>query len=316
MHKSAGNVIAPEDLIKKYGAEILRLWVAGEDFRDNIRLSDEILQRLVEAYRRIRNTCRFILGNLYDFDPSKDRVSYDQMEELDQWVLHRLQELAERVLKAYDSFEFHPVFHNLHNFCVLDLSAFYLDILKDRLYVSPAQSKARRSAQTALQEILEVLVRLIAPILSFTADEIWQSMKGQGRSPSVHMETFLPLKNEYKNTVLAERWEPILRVRKEVTKAIEIERKNKTIGHSLEASITLGLPPDLVAHLEPYRNALPFLFIVSSVTTLPFDRVEDGYEGEGIRVKVEMNKDPRCERCWVHDPTVGASQERPGVCKR
>ncbi|MBP1739145.1 MAG: ileS, partial [Deltaproteobacteria bacterium] len=316
MHKSAGNVIAPEDLIKKYGAEILRLWVAGEDFRDNIRLSDEILQRLVEAYRRIRNTCRFILGNLYDFDPSKDRVSYDQMEELDQWVLHRLQELAERVLKAYDSFEFHPVFHNLHNFCVLDLSSFYLDILKDRLYVSPAQSRARRSAQTALQEILEVLVRLIAPILSFTADEIWQSMKGQGHAPSVHMDTFLPLKNEYKNAALAERWEPILRVRKEVTKAIEIERKNKTIGHSLEASITLGLPPDLVAHLEPYRDALPFLFIVSSVTTLPFDRVEDGYEGEGIRVKVEMNKDPRCERCWVHDPTVGASQERPGVCKR
>ena len=242
MHKSAGNVIAPEDLIKNYGAEIIRLWVAGEDFRDNIRLSDEILQRLVEAYRRIRNTCRFILGNLYDFDPSKDRVPYDQMEELDQWVLHRLQELAERVLKAYDSFEFHPVFHNLHNFCVLDLSAFYLDILKDRLYVSPAQSRARRSAQTALQEILEVLVRLMAPILSFTADEIWQSMRGQGRSPSVHMETFLPLKNEYKNTALAERWEPILRVRKEVTKAIELERKNKTIGHSLEASITLGLP--------------------------------------------------------------------------
>jgi isoleucyl-tRNA synthetase len=316
MHKSAGNVIAPEDLIKKYGAEIIRLWVAGEDFRDNIRLSDEILQRLVEAYRRIRNTCRFLLGNLYDFDPSKDQVPYARMEELDQWVLHRLQELAERVIKAYDSFEFHPVFHNLHNFCVLDLSAFYLDILKDRLYVSAPRSRARRSAQTALHEILETLVRLMAPVLSFTADEIWQAMGGQNRSASVHMETFLPVKKEYKNEALAERWEHLLKVRKEVTRAMEIERKNKTIGHSLDAALTLGLPADLLAHLEPYREALPFLFIVSSVTPLPLEQVATGYDAEGIRVKVELSKDPRCERCWVHDPTVGKNKEQPGLCKR
>ena len=316
MHKSAGNVIAPEDLIKKYGAEIIRLWVAGEDFRDNIRLSDEILQRLVEAYRRIRNTCRFLLGNLYDFDPSKDQVPYARMEELDQWVLHRLQELAERVLKAYDSFEFHPVFHNLHNFCVLDLSAFYLDILKDRLYVSAPRSRARRSAQTALHEILETLVRLMAPVLSFTADEIWQAMGGQNRSASVHMETFLPVKKEYKNEALAERWEHLLKVRKEVTRAMEIERKNKTIGHSLDAALTLGLPADLLAHLEPYREALPFLFIVSSVTPLPLEQVATGYDAEGIRVKVELSKDPRCERCWVHDPAVGKNKEQPGLCKR
>jgi isoleucyl-tRNA synthetase len=316
MHKSAGNVIAPEDLIKKYGAEIIRLWVAGEDFRDNIRLSEEILQRLVEAYRRIRNTCRFLLGNLYDFDPSKDGVPYSRMEELDQWVLHRLQELGERVQKAYDSFEFHPVFHNLHNFCVLDLSAFYLDIIKDRLYVSPARSRARRSAQSALHEILETLVRLMAPVLSFTADEVWQAMGGQSRSASVHMETFLPIKKEYKNEALAERWEHILRVRKEVTKAIEIERKNKTIGHSLEASLTLGLPADLLAHLDPYRDALPFLFIVSSVSLLSLDQVAAGYEGEGIRVKVGISSDPRCERCWVHDPTVGGDHDQPGLCKR
>jgi isoleucyl-tRNA synthetase len=238
------------------------------------------------------------------------------MEELDQWVLHRLQELAERVFKAYDSFEFHPVFHNLHNFCVIDLSAFYLDILKDRLYVSPPRSRARRSAQSALHEILEVLVRLMAPVLSFTADEIWHAMGGQNRSPSVHMETFLPIKEEFKNEALAERWEHILKVRKEVTKAIEIERKNKTIGHSLEASITLGLPDNLLKHLEPYREALPFLFIVSSVTPLPFEQVAAAYEAEGIRVKVEISKDQRCERCWVHDPTVGKHHEQPGLCKR
>jgi isoleucyl-tRNA synthetase len=192
MHKSAGNVIAPEDLIKNYGAEIIRLWVAGEDYRDNIRLSKEILDRLVEAYRRIRNTCRFIIGNLYDFNPATDRIAYEDMLELDRWSLHRLQELSERVLKAYDSFEFHPVFHSLHNFCVLDLSAFYLDIIKDRLYVSPPKSLLRRSAQTALHEILEVLVRLMAPILSFTAEEIWQVLQDEERPPSVHMDVFFP----------------------------------------------------------------------------------------------------------------------------
>jgi isoleucyl-tRNA synthetase len=156
----------------------------------------------------------------------------------------------------------------------------------------------------------------MAPILSFTADEVWQSMGGPNRSTSVHMETFLPVKSEYKNAGLAERWEPILKVRKEVTKAIEIERKNKTIGHSLEASVTLGLPADLLQRLEPFRDALPYLFIVSSVTVSTFDRVAAGYEGDGIRVKVEMSKAPRCERCWVHDPTVGASHDEPGLCKR
>ncbi|MFC1869592.1 isoleucine--tRNA ligase, partial [Thermodesulfobacteriota bacterium] len=174
MHKSAGNVIAPEDLIKKYGSEILRLWVAGEDYRDNIRLSKEILQRLTEAYRRIRNTCRYLLGNLNDFDPMNDAVSYDQMEELDRWALNRLQEMNDRVRKAYNGFDFHIVYHTLHNFCVIDLSSFYLDIIKDRLYVSSKTSTARRSAQTVMNEILNVIVRLMAPVLSFTADEIWQ----------------------------------------------------------------------------------------------------------------------------------------------
>ncbi|MBW2203418.1 MAG: class I tRNA ligase family protein, partial [Deltaproteobacteria bacterium] len=163
------NVIAPEELIKSHGAEILRLWVAGEDYRDNIRLSKEILQRLTEAYRRIRNTCRYLLGNLNDFDWETDQVPYTEMEELDRWALNRIQELNGRILKAYEDFNFHLVYHNLHNFCVLDLSSFYLDIIKDRLYTSPKKSAARRSAQTAMYEILETLVRLMAPVLSFTA---------------------------------------------------------------------------------------------------------------------------------------------------
>ncbi|MBW2205761.1 MAG: isoleucine--tRNA ligase, partial [Deltaproteobacteria bacterium] len=246
MHKSAGNVISPKDLIRDFGAEIIRLWVAGEDYRDNIRLSDEILQRLTEAYRRIRNTCRYLMGNLYDFHPAEDGVAYDQMMELDRWALHRLQEVNERILAAYDSFEFHPVYHGLHNFCVLDLSSFYLDIIKDRLYVSPAKSVARRSAQTAIHEILEVLVRLMAPILSFTADEIWGNMEGAERLHSVHMDLFVPVKAEYRDQDLAGRWENIIRVRKEVTKALELARKEKRIGHSLDAAVIIGLPEKLL----------------------------------------------------------------------
>jgi len=319
MHKSAGNVIAPEELIKSYGAEILRLWVAGEDYRDNIRLSREILQRLTEAYRRIRNTCRYVLGNLSDFDPEADAVPYAQMEELDRWALDRLQEMNERVLKAYESFEFHLVYHTLHNFCVLDLSAFYLDIIKDRLYVSSRKSPARRSAQTAMHETLEVLVRLMAPILSFTADEIWDQMNAGKRSQSVHSDLFLPARPEYRDPELAQRWELIIKVRKEVTRALEIARKEKKIGHSLDAAVDLGMPETLLDQLRPYQARLRSVFIVSSVRMLPTEKVEDGIESEettGLRVKITPSEDSKCERCWVHDPTVGDHEAHPGICSR
>jgi isoleucyl-tRNA synthetase len=319
MHKSAGNVIPPEELIENYGAEILRLWVAGEDYRDNIRLSKEILKRLTEAYRRIRNTCRYLLGNLNDFDPETDSIKYQQMEELDRWVLNRLQELNERVLKAYEDFEFHLVYHSLHNFCVLDLSAFYLDIIKDRLYTSPSQSLARRSAQTAMNEILESLVRLMTPVLSFTSDEIWQHMKGKERSSSVHTELFVPVNTTYKDPELAGRWEDIIALRKEVTKALELARKDKKLGHPLDASVTVGLSPDLMEKIAPYREQLRSIFIVSSVDIKDMDQLDDGLESEtlpGLRVKVWPSTDPKCERCWVHDPTVGNDTSRPTICKR
>ena len=319
MHKSAGNVISPEELIKDYGAEIIRLWVAGEDYRDNIRLSEEILQRLTEAYRRIRNTCRFLLGNLKGFDPAGDRVPYEKMEELDKWALHRLYELNERVLKAYEDFEFHLVYHPLHNFCALDLSALYLDILKDRLYVSPEKSMGRRSAQTALHEILEVLVRLIAPVLSFTADEVWEYMGSERPTPSVHADLFRPLKEQYRNPELAERWTHILKVRKEVTKALEIARKAKQVGHSLQSSVTLGLSSELMEKLSPYRDQIRSIFISSSVRMVPFDELKDGLESEevkGLKVKVAPSEDPKCERCWVHDSTVGHNSLHPTICNR
>ena len=319
MHKSAGNVISPDELIKNYGAEIIRLWVAGEDYRDNIRLSEEILQRLTEAYRRIRNTCRYLLGNLHDFDASTDQVPHEQMQELDKWALHQLQEMSARVQRAYDNFEFHPVYHSLHNFCVLDLSSFYLDIIKDRLYVSSPKSVARRSAQTAMSEILEVLVRLMAPVLSFTAEEIWQHMPHEGRSPSVHMELFVPLKDEHRDPDLAGRWENIIKVRREVTKALEIARKEKRVGHSLDASVTLGLPDGLLETLKPYLDQLRSIFIVSSVQVFSSKDVNGGYESEdieGLKVLVVPSEDKKCERCWVHDPSVGENNLHPTLCSR
>ena len=319
MHKSSGNVIAPEELIKSHGAEILRLWVAGEDYRDNIRLSKEILQRLTEAYRRIRNTCRYLLGNLSDFDWEKDQLPYTEMEELDRWALNRVQELNGRILKAYEDFNFHLVYHNLHNFCVLDLSSFYLDIIKDRLYTSPKKSAARRSAQTAMHEILETLVRLMAPVLSFTADEIWQYMTGKERPASVHVDIFLPLKEEYRDTELAERWEEIISVRKEVTKVLELARKEKSIGHPLDASVKLGLSPQLAERLAAYKDQLRSIFIVSSVDLVEIDQIEGGVESEtmpGLKVEVSPSLDLKCERCWIHDPSVGDDKNHPNTCER
>ncbi len=319
MHKSAGNVIAPEDLIRNYGAEILRLWVAGEDYRDNIRLSKEILQRLTEAYRRIRNTCRYLLGNLNGFDPQRDMVPYSDLEELDRWALNRLQELNARILKAYDSFEFHLVYHNLHNFCVLDLSSFYLDIIKDRLYTSPPNSVARRSAQTAMHQILEVLVRLMAPILSFTAEEIWQYMNGSDRPASVHSELFIPVKDEFLDPQLSKRWETIVAVRRETARVLELARKEKKIGHSLDASVTLALPAPLFSELEPYKDQLRSIFIVSSVDLVKKNDLETGIESEtipGLKIRVSPSDALKCERCWVHDPSVGTDMQHPALCDR
>ena len=319
MHKSAGNVIAPEDLIQNYGAEIIRLWVAGEDYRDNIRLSKEILQRLTEAYRRIRNTCRYLLGNLSDFDLETSSVPYEQMEEIDRWALDRLQELNKRVLNAYESFDFHLVYHNLHNFCVLDLSSFYLDIIKDRLYTSPTESVDRRSAQTAMNEILEVLVRLMAPILSFTADEIWEYMKGKARPPSVHADLFVPANDAYTDPELASRWEQIIAVRKEVTKALEQARKEKEIGHSLDAAVMIAVSTQLREQLLPYEDQLRSIFIVSEVDLVGMDQIQDTPESEtvkGLKVKVFPSSHPKCERCWVHDQSVGNDHNHPSICER
>ncbi|HUT43503.1 MAG TPA: class I tRNA ligase family protein, partial [Desulfobacterales bacterium] len=320
MSKSLGNVVAPEEVIKKHGAEILRLWVSASDYRDDIRISDNILKQLSDAYRRIRNTSRFLIGNLYDFDPEKDAVSYDKMPELDRFALHRLQDLIQRVRRAYDTYEFHIIYHALYNYCIVDLSAFYLDILKDRLYTSPSQSKERRSAQTVIYNILDSLARIMAPILAFTAEEIWNFMPGRKmNSESVHMAS-LPVVNEaWKDEQLAEEWKKIIEVRGEVTKALEEARVKKLIGHSLDASTTIYTDGDLYDILEKHKDDLRTIFIVSEASLMKGEKPDEIYKSldiEGLSIRVEPTSGEKCERCWIHDISVGADSEQPTICNR
>jgi isoleucyl-tRNA synthetase len=317
MHKSAGNVISPEELIKDYGAEIIRLWVAAEDYTDNIRLSKEILQRLTEAYRRIRNTCRFMLGNLYDFDPEKDLVPYERLEEIDRWILLRVAELNERLIAAYDRYEFHLVYHGLHNFCVVDLSSLYLDILKDRLYTSSPNSIRRRSSQTAIYYVLDTIVRLMAPVLSFTAEEVWGHMPRKGTSRSVHLEPFRQAEAQWLDRELEERWKRLFAIREEVNKALEQKRKSKEIGHSLDAVVTIAGDEDHLSFLQGFKD-LRDILIVSGVRLVQLSELGQEYATpiEGLRVKAQLSPYEKCERCWVRDETVGMEPLGQPLCKR
>jgi isoleucyl-tRNA synthetase len=312
-------VIAPEKVIKQYGAEILRLWVSASDYRDDIRISDKILKQLTDAYRRIRNTGRFLLGNLSDFDPSSDAVPYAQMLPIDRYALHVLQDLVARSRRAYDAFEFHTIYHSLFNYCTLDLSAFYLDILKDRLYTTPAKDIRRRSAQTAIHRIAHTLARLMAPIMVFTAEEIWKYLPATSRQEeSIHMAQ-LPREDEgFRDDALAEQWRVIRTVRGEVTKALETARAEKVIGHSLDAAVTVGLEDHLFGQVKPYDDELRSIFIVSKAELVKGDigRANQSADVEGIWVKVMPASGEKCSRCWVYDPSVGQHQDHPAICER
>ncbi len=309
MSKSAGNVIAPEEVINKLGADVLRLWVSAEDYRDDIKISDEILKRLADAYFRIRNTFRFLLGNLYDFHPETDRIPYSDLYEIDRWALHRFQKLILRVREAYERFEFHIVYHSVQNFCAVEMSSTYFDILKDRLYTYASRSHGRRSAQTVLYEILRGLAALMAPILSFTSEEVWQCLPGgEHKSESVHLTLFPEVKQEYVNEALNERWERLWEIRGLVTKALEEARKEKRIGLSLDAQVHLYLPEKDYTFLQTYEKELKSVFIVSSVSL--------HQEEKGIRIKVDRADGAKCERCWNHDTSVGKDEEHPSACRR
>jgi len=320
MSKSVGNVIAPKKVIDKYGAEILRLWVAASDYKDDIRISENILKQLSDAYRRIRNTSRFMLGNLYDFDPEKDSVSYDEMLEVDQYALHRLHELIQKTRRAYDTYEFHVIYHALYNFCTLDMSAFYLDILKDRLYISPPASLARRSAQTVMHAILDAMGRMMGPILPFTAEEIWKYMPGQAeKEESLHLQALPEAQTAWKNDALAKRWRLLLDIRGEVTKALEEARSQKLIGHPLDAAVTLSVDAESYETLQPYAADLRFILIVSQAELTRESLDEQAFQSEevaGLTIAVAPSQGTKCERCWTHSPSVGSNQDFATICDR
>jgi isoleucyl-tRNA synthetase len=310
MHKSLGNAIEPEEVIKKHGAEMLRLWSASVDFNEDVRMSETIQTRLTEAYRKLRNTFRYMLGNVGDFDPAADAVAAGEMAELDQWILLRAEDLVARCRVWYDGFEFHKVYHTVYAFATVDLSSVYFDVLKDRLYTSAPKSQARRSAQTALYRLLDALVRLLAPIMSFTAEEVWLTM---GRPDSVHMAYFpepADLTSGLDETARkrAGNWDRLMEVRGDVLKRLETARNEKLIGAPLEARVRLSADGDLYPLLEEYAPDLPGLFIVSQVA------VEPGAAGAEVGIQVERAAGEKCERCWKYTTDVGANPKLPTIC--
>ncbi len=318
MSKSSGNVVAPDKVSKRYGAEILRLWVAAQDYRDDIRISDEILARLVEAYRRIRNTFRFLLGNLSDFDPQSDSRPYAELEEIDRYILHELQQLQQRVVKAYDDYEFHVIYHAVHNFCAVTLSSFYLEVGKDRLYTLHRDHPVRRSAQTMLYTVLNTMVRLCAPILAFTSEEVWGFMPGGSERGSVHLEEFMALPDEYESPELAATWEAILAVRRQVLKELEAARQAKLIGNSLEAAVELKARGATLELLARYREQLADIFIVSRLDLSALAEGEEGgAENSELLVGVSRAAGDKCDRCWCYREDLTPEEAAfPGVCAR
>ena len=320
MSKSVGNVVAPEKIIQQYGAEILRLWVAAEDYRDDIRLSNEILSHLVETYRKIRNTSRFLLASLSDYDPALHGMPEDGLSELDRWALDRLDRVTEQVTRGYDEYAFHQVVNTLNRFCVVDLSAFYLDITKDLIYCGERNDPARRATQGVMYRILTSLTRLMAPVLSFTAEEVWEHMpEGWARQASVHLEDFPERDTARRDDTLAARWERLRKVRGEGTRVLEAKRRDKEIRHSLDAGITLYADDDLFAFLSPYTDFLPELFITSDAALMPLANAPkdavDAEEVPGLKVAVTPAPGTKCERCWIYRE-VGANPEHPTLCGR
>ena len=311
MHKSLGNGMSPDEVTDKYGADILRTWVASSDYHADIRISQDILKQLSDAYRKIRNTARFILSNLGDFNPDTDSVSVEKLDGIDKWAMARMDEIIEKCKAAYDKFDFHIVYSTMRDFCTIDLSNFYLDILKDRLYVEKADSESRRAAQTVIYNILRTMTLYLAPVISFTAEEIWGYMP---RSEKDDAESVFFNKLPEKSGVSAdeefmEKWEKIDELRDIVNKALEEARGQKLIGKSLEAKVTLNCGRDWYEFAKSVENDLVAAFIASAVSV-------EKSEFDGVDVKVEVAPGEKCERCWTHSDTVGKCAEHPTLCAR
>ncbi|OAQ21617.1 isoleucine--tRNA ligase [Thermosulfurimonas dismutans] len=323
MSKSLGNVVHPQDIIKKYGAEILRLWVASEDYREDIRLSDEILKRLVEAYRKIRNTCRYLLGVLCDFEPQKHRVPWEELPEFERYLLYRLGQLIKRVRRAYEEYQFHIVVQEIHRFCVVELSALAIDINRDRLYCDHPEDRLRRATQTILYEALEALVRLMAPILSFTAEDIYQYYPFPREAESVHLLSFPEISWPEPDEEFVESWERRLLIRGEITKALEKARQEtKLIRSSLEAEVLAAVPAEKrPIFADPaYWEYLAIVSSFKVVESLPEpgekEVLWEAEEVPGLKVLVRRAPGKKCERCWQWKPEVGSLEDYPALCSR
>ncbi|QWR77448.1 isoleucine--tRNA ligase [Candidatus Magnetomonas plexicatena] len=323
MSKSLGNVVAPDEVINKSGAEILRLWTSAEDYRNDVRISNEIMARLTEAYRKIRNTARFLLGNISDFDGA-DMSAY--LQEIDKWAMSRTHQLVKSVTASYKEFEFHMVYHALHNFCIVDMSSFYLDIMKDRVYTFKKDSVERRSAQWVMFQMVSVMARLMAPILSFTAEEVWQSLRKSKAAASLNLEesvfltSFPVVDNGFMNEELEARWAQLISVRNAANKALELKRQEKFIGNALEAKLHVYADNTLYSLLREYENFLPTLFIVSQASLFNYDDKDDNCfindDIKGLAVKVLKADGQKCQRCWNYSETVGTFADIPEVCSR
>ena len=315
MSKSVGNVVSPQQVMNKVGADILRLWVASTDYSGEMTVSDEILKRSADAYRRIRNTARFLLANLNGFDPATDIVAPDDMVLIDRWAVGRAQAIQQEIVQAYDEYNFHVVTQKLMQFCSIEMGSFYLDVIKDRQYTAKADGLARRSCQTALYYIAEALVRWMAPIMSFTADEIWNQLPGK-RAPFVFTEEFYDgLFGLAGDEVLNDAyWAQLLKVRQAVNKALETARKEKVIGGALEANITLFVDENLATNLGKLGPELRFVLLTSSVTVKPLPEASTAAvdtELPGLKVLVAKSAEEKCGRCWHHVPDLNA-----GICPR
>ena len=324
MSKSVGNVVAPQEVIDRYGAEVLRLWVASENYQDDVKVSDEILKHVSDAYRKMRNTLRFLLGNLSDFDPARDAVGPEALFEIDRWALARFAELTRRLTRAYERYEFHAVYHGLFNFCGTTISSLYMDILKDRLYCSAPNGPERRAAQTVMYRLLDGLLRLMAPVLCFTAAEAWEHLHGLGdKDPlarSVFFATFPAVDDIVADAAFDERWSRLLSLRSAITRVLETARRDKLIGLSLDAEVVLQVNTDWQAFLAESLPLLQELCIVSNLRLQAAgdeDLVFTGTEGlDGVVIAVGPAPGDKCERCWTFSTSVGADADHPTLCAR
>ncbi len=316
MSKSIGNVIIPDDIVKQYGADILRLWVASSDYHADIRVSQDILKQLSEIYRKIRNTARFILGNISDFNPDTDMVADSLLEEIDHWALMRLNSVIKTCREAYENFEYHIIFHAIHNFCVIDMSNFYLDVLKDRLYVEGKESETRRAAQTTMYKVLDALTRIVSPILAFTSDEIWQFMPHtKDVDPRHVVYNAIPDAEETYDDEFMARWEKIHEMREDVKKALEIARTNKVIGASLDAKVTLYADGEVYDFAKSVEDMLKTVFMVSEFELVKGNDGEFKGDVEGMSITATHAQGEKCARCWSFG-TIGTDPDHPLICSR